>query len=618
MSNFNSLLSDYCHFEHKAKEMGIKSKNKLYAMFLKGVEMCREDMALNVKWFGASGDGKTDDTQAIQKAIDTAFDSGKMAVYVPAGVYKITSPLLLVTSTDSNNLGQRWWDGHGVILYGDSCSTSIITKCGDGTWQEPINVVHETEKERAFMQDSPIDSTVVLSGLGTGVHIHSLYLRNESTSKDAYAIYGSRSRSCIEHVNVNSYKGINMYSFFNTLRDIRYNCVENALTIGQGTSSVFEKMFVGGCKNPYDIDCSYSNVNNLAADGCTGTIYKVCGLGLALNACGTESPYADYVLSTGYGASVTVNNLYWWRQNKAAASPIRFSSGASLTINGLSMLDNFQLSAKQSIVSLPAHEKINLHIAGLSAYRSGNVDNTAYNQIFSAVPSSGSHLSLNFDGLSGLYKVESDLSVSRANLIQPSDTAFISEADGQYVNVPDYTNLLSVNDADYKEDYRFSGSGSIAADTAYWVSGFIPVSSGDVVRVRYASAANAPHLDRSAGNVWARPVLVRYNSSKSKIGDVVYEAGGVISIDSDHLGFSYSVPSGISYIRVSGRDTARNTVCTANEEIKNKTVWQGEPMRLKPEIKVTGENLVIKAPNGTNYTLAVDNSGNLSTSTYSG
>ena len=40
--------------------------------------------------FGAKADGTTDDTQAIQTALDT-----KYKVYFPQGNYKITEPLVL-------------------------------------------------------------------------------------------------------------------------------------------------------------------------------------------------------------------------------------------------------------------------------------------------------------------------------------------------------------------------------------------------------------------------------------------------------------------------------------------------------------------------------------------
>ena len=53
-----------------------------------------EGAAVNVKDFGAVGDGVTDDTAAIQAAVDAGLD-----VYFPAGTYNITST---ITITNSN------------------------------------------------------------------------------------------------------------------------------------------------------------------------------------------------------------------------------------------------------------------------------------------------------------------------------------------------------------------------------------------------------------------------------------------------------------------------------------------------------------------------------------
>src|SRR5690242_7078238 len=60
----------------------------------------------NVRAFGALGNDTADDTAAIQKAIDAARDAGGGLVFIPAGTYRVTSPVVLRSQVSVVGVGR--------------------------------------------------------------------------------------------------------------------------------------------------------------------------------------------------------------------------------------------------------------------------------------------------------------------------------------------------------------------------------------------------------------------------------------------------------------------------------------------------------------------------------
>lgn len=82
--------------------------------------------------YNAVGDGKTDDTAAIQSAIDAAGGNGGGVVYFPAGVYLVTPGTTGAALTLSGTVSGVATGYSGVRLVGDSQQASHIRKASAG------------------------------------------------------------------------------------------------------------------------------------------------------------------------------------------------------------------------------------------------------------------------------------------------------------------------------------------------------------------------------------------------------------------------------------------------------------------------------------------------------
>lgn len=632
------------------------------------------DYVLNVKDYGAKGDGTTDDTAAIQAAIDKAVSSLAMAVYIPAGTYIITTPLVVQTYSDSDASidGVKWWEGRAPALIGENKSTAIIKKTGNAAKTMPT-------VDSWSGGWGAIDAAIILGRTdgaekGSGPVLRNLSIKNASTAAEHWAIYGDRSRCTIEHCNIRTGShGIRLHSFFNRLADLYLVCASNAVHIDYGTSTVLERVYCSGAANPYIIQSAYSTLSQVCCDGGTGTIFSITGNGVVLNGCGAESKDAAVYVSAGVDSNLNINGFYGWRQT--AGVPIMMANRATVTVCGLQLYersaDTYTNTALVDVTGLSA--EVELALIGFSLIRSaGRTEQLP--KLFKTIPAASSKIFLATDGLAGYYyptaaglvPYDGYASGNRQYLadtvalpgqggtldadkyypgmpvwdnalgkpkwwtgsawwqpvaapITPADTSFIRPAEGHYQQQPNFTNLAVQTDPDYKLQTRLGGSGTESTDVRTYTmetSGYIACKAGDVIHVR----CTAGTFESGGGSIW--PIAVQYNSSKASIGAVTYKATSGTTydavFDSDGKGFMLTIVSAsTAYIRIVGNGDPSGFIVTVNEEIAYKQVWVGTPMQFGNEVKQNAENLFIQAPNGTLYTLSVDNSGNLSTKAFS-
>jgi hypothetical protein len=83
---------------------------------------------INVKdsAYGATGDGVTDDTTAIQAALDAASTANGGTVYIPAGTYKCTASLYLIDTENVMIVGEGHWKSILKFVMADDACLELL------------------------------------------------------------------------------------------------------------------------------------------------------------------------------------------------------------------------------------------------------------------------------------------------------------------------------------------------------------------------------------------------------------------------------------------------------------------------------------------------------------
>lgn len=596
---------------------------------------------LNVKDFGAKGDGSTDDTAAIQAAIDYAVATGRRSVYFPAGTYIVTSPLHAQVETGTTTVGgstkSRYAYGMGLTLRGEQVGKTVLRKTGQATYTISAN--------NNINGGSTVDTTLFFGGTeGTGMYVSDLSIENASTG-ECYAIYATRARCVLERLNVctNSH-GIYLYGWLNNLTDIIITAKEKGLWVANATSTVCNKVFAAGCNNPYYlVSAYYSTLISCCADSCTGSIWTLKG-SVSMIGCGSESKGADRYIDLLDDTRVDAHGLYLYDLEAPSGSTgtnkalFRMASRCVLNVDGIQLAGTASTQGVQNALLECGTASVTFAVQDVLLFNNGA--SPLLPALCKGSIPTGSLFRLHYGSYSGFYKYTADgltptiaFTVPDAS-VTPAKTTFIQPAEGHYETQPNYTNVLpnaetppsgnaltahgTIPGMRYGAGTLNSPPGMTSSNVAT-SSGFISgVKPGDVIRISglYIGSTSENYVGFA-------------NAGKNFIGgtngiNFVKSAADVwnATIDENALTTTFTIPAkdganrpldSVAYLYFSGRpNTSGPVIVTVNEEIVNKQVWVGTPMQFGNEIKQNMANVFVQAPNGALYTIAVDNSGNLS------
>lgn len=357
-------------------------------------------LVFDVKAYGAAGDGTTDDTAAIQSAVDAAHTAGGGEVWFPAGTYKlVTNPIKLYSGTTPTIVAYS-----NIFLRGagaDGTTGTIIKQTTTG-----VDVIKGLNDVANGAQSVGMRIVDLCVAWGTGTLTNSgngIYLAQQAASGPAYY------QCSIINVRANNFQGSGKYGFnFESLIVSAleychaYQCYGGFFLNGAAAgeySSVSTSVSLASCyaNSPTTygfrmIDATYCAFQACACDietNVTGNAYSIEGCNaISFSGCGFELD-GTHTLTNGYkimaNASATgsqqigLYNCYGF-QSKTCVEI--YVTGASKGVAIIGYQSNSSISGSTALrmdANTSAFEAANNFDAGVATVRT--LDATAIDMV---------------------------------------------------------------------------------------------------------------------------------------------------------------------------------------------------------------------------------------------
>lgn len=271
---------------------------------------------VSVKDFGATGDGATDDTTAIQAAIDAVELAGGGTVFFPQGVYIVTDTITV--------------DDVGVLLQGDGCP---VVEQMFTTAVNPVGSVIKLD-DAAFTSASKAIVQFIYQGAGSEARL--------GGGMRDMVVFGNRSTDTASPVNTGTYNNNNTYGIGVEMVGVRYITLFNVFALWCAEDGF--KAVTGGSQS--------ASCSNLYLERCVGVSNGDDGIAVGgdthVSNCQVGYNGGDGIEASG---GSYVNNLCWDNFGRG----VRISSGDT-TLTGGWYYDN----QRDGILVSGARERISI------------------------------------------------------------------------------------------------------------------------------------------------------------------------------------------------------------------------------------------------------------------
>ena len=307
---------------------------------------------LNVKWFGATGNGNSDDILNLQCAFDIAHNIN-INVFIPRGVYNISKPLIIYGMSEKKSMS----------IYGEGTEKTIIQKNNNNS------LVYDDKK---------INSVIIIDGDKSTtnksahyIHLSDFSINGKSTFdiKDKlipsvcnsdYGIYMhySTSLSSFERIWIkNCIKGgiySNHNNYLNKYNQIRVSTCGVGFQINGGisTSNIYENCYVNTANVAYKLSGIYMQMSNCCADSVYETVFSLVRYNGTIISPGTESINAERTFEFGQSKVTIIGALTWGTENNDNYICIDAGAGSNIVCIGCAFMYNSNTSASNILGSL--------------------------------------------------------------------------------------------------------------------------------------------------------------------------------------------------------------------------------------------------------------------------